>query len=70
MPEGLPVITQEQVEQGTLDGFPITHLNGKVISYVADANSGFGKMFIANNAGKDTTTGLAKAKYDPIYGVC
>lgn len=69
MPEGAPVLTQEQIESGTVDGFPVTFLNGKAVVFVGDTTKGFGSMFLANNAGKDTTLNLAKAKYDPLYGV-
>jgi hypothetical protein len=53
---------------GELDGYPITHLNGKVIAYVGDTTRGLGAMFLTNNKGKDSTLFTAKAKYDPKYG--
>jgi len=39
------------------------------MAFVGDLEKGLGKMFVANNQGKEATTLIASAKYDPKYGI-
>jgi len=68
VPENPRVFTQAEVENGLFEDMPVCHLNGKVLAFVGDKNSQFGKLFAANNQGKEATLMLANAKYDPKYG--